>query len=61
MANDVLDRPLLSVRSVAAKLAVSDKTIWRLIRAGKLPAVRVGGQLRVDPGELEAWLREGRQ
>jgi excisionase family DNA binding protein len=56
MTSNVLDRPLLGVRSVAAKLAVSEKTVRRLIEAGQLPALRVGGQIRIDPGELEHWL-----
>ena len=61
MTNAVFDRPLLSVRDVAARLAVSELTVRRLIEAGSLPAVRVGRQLRIDPDELEAFLREGKR
>ena len=53
-------RPLLTVREAAERLAVSEKTIRRRIAEGAIPAVRVGtakGQaLRIDPAELEAWL-----
>jgi excisionase family DNA binding protein len=52
----VLARPLLSVRAVASKLSVSEKTVRRLIESGQLPAVRVGGQVRIDPAELEAFV-----
>jgi excisionase family DNA binding protein len=50
------DRPLLNVREAAARLRVSEKTVRRLIGARILPALRIGGSIRVDPGELQAWL-----
>jgi excisionase family DNA binding protein len=56
MTNAVLTRPLLSVRSAAARLSVSEKTVRRLIDGG-LPALRVGGQVRIDAVELECWIR----
>lgn len=31
------DRPLLTVRDVAAKLRVSRATVWRMVAAGRLP------------------------
>jgi excisionase family DNA binding protein len=48
---------LLSPREVAAELAISLPTVYRLISNGELPALRVGGQLRFDPAELRSSLR----
>jgi excisionase family DNA binding protein len=48
---------LLSVAEVAARLRVSRVTAYRLIWRGALPALRVGGQIRIDVRELEDWLR----
>jgi excisionase family DNA binding protein len=48
--------PLLTVREVADRLRLSEKTVRRLIGRAEIPALRVGGQLRVDESELEAWL-----
>jgi excisionase family DNA binding protein len=56
MTNAVLDRPLLSVRAVATRLGVSEKTVRRLVGRGELPALHVGAQLRFSPVELECWL-----
>lgn len=56
MTTTVPERPLLSIRDVAARLSVSEKTVRRLIASGELPALKVGGRLRVDDGELRAWL-----
>jgi excisionase family DNA binding protein len=49
-------RHLLTVRETAERLRVSEKTVRRLICAEILPALRIGGSIRVDPDELQAWL-----
>lgn len=50
---------LVRVEEVAAKLGVSRARCYELIRKGLLPAVRLGRQLRVDPTQLDEWLRGG--
>jgi excisionase family DNA binding protein len=52
----VVPERLLTIREVARRLAVSEKTIRRLVEAGRLPALRVGHGLRFDPDELQSWL-----
>ncbi len=49
---------LLTAAEVADQLRVSTMTIYRLIRSGELPAVRVGRHYRVRSNDLEAWLSE---
>jgi len=56
MSTEVLERPLLTVRETAQRLHVSEKTVRRLIAAELVPALRVGGSIRVDEQELEDWL-----
>ena len=53
-------RPLLSPREAAASLNVSRETVYRLIRTGQLPSLRVGGQLRIPRRVLAACLAETR-
>ena len=43
---------LLSVRDAADYYHVSQQTVRRLIKAGKLKTYRVGRQLRIDMDEL---------
>ena len=50
--------PLMTVSEVAALLRVGRSTVYALATAGKLPALKVGGVLRFDPGEIRAWLNE---
>jgi excisionase family DNA binding protein len=47
---------LLTAAEVADQLRVSTMTIYRLIRRGELPAVRVGRNYRVRRSDLEAYL-----
>jgi excisionase family DNA binding protein len=59
--SSVAPAPLLSVPDVAAALAVSVPTVRRLISRGELGAVRIGGQVRVTPGELERLVTAGQR
>ena len=47
---------LLLVREASAFLRVSNMTLYRLIKAGELPAVRVGKNYRLRPADLESFL-----
>lgn len=49
----------LTVREVAELMRVSTMTVYRLIRAGELPATRVGRSVRLREAEVEAYLRRG--
>ena len=46
----------LKIREVAQLLNVSDKTVYRWIKAGTLPAYRIQDQYRVDRTELLEWV-----
>lgn len=47
---------LLTTDEVLAFLKVKSCTVYRLIKTGDLPAIRVGRRWRVRRGDLEAWL-----
>lgn len=49
---------LLTAAEVAEDLRVSTMTVYRLIRRGDLPAVRVGRNYRVRVADLETYLSE---
>lgn len=49
---------LLTVAEVAEMLRVSTMTVYRLIRTGELPAVRVGRNYRVRRAELDSYLEQ---
>lgn len=49
---------LLTVAEVADLLRVSAMTVYRLIRSGELPAVRVGRNYRVRRRDLDSYLEQ---
>ncbi|HSU71694.1 MAG TPA: helix-turn-helix domain-containing protein [Micrococcaceae bacterium] len=53
----IWDDTLLSVSDIAEHLKVSKMTVYRLIRSGKLDAVRIGHSFRVTLTAVEAYVR----
>ena len=54
------DETFLTTEDVLAYLRVNLRTVYRLIKAGKIPAVRVGRQWRFRKSDLDAWLESQR-
>lgn len=55
------DRPMLLRPKDAAKmLALSERTLFALTRAGLLPCVRVGKSVRYDPADLAEWVQKAK-
>jgi excisionase family DNA binding protein len=53
----VTEQPvLLTVREVADSMRISTMTVYRLIRAGSLPAIRVGKHFRIRARDLDYFL-----
>jgi excisionase family DNA binding protein len=49
---------IMTVPEVASYLRVSDAKVYRLIREGRLPVVRIGKAWRFRKDLLDAWLCE---
>ena len=48
---------LLTTRELEEKLQLDRVTIYRMVKDGELPAMRVGGQWRFSSDAIDAWLR----
>ena len=55
-----MDDAFLTTEEVLDYLQVNLRTVYRLIKAGKIPAVRVGRQWRFRRRDLDAWLEAQR-
>ena len=55
-----MDDTFLTTEEVLGYLQVNLRTVYRLIKAGKIPAVRVGRQWRFRKGDIDAWLNSQR-
>ena len=48
-------------RSLAAYLAVSDRTVRNWIRRGELPSYKLGASRRIDPADVKTFLEQRRE
>lgn len=50
-------RRALTIRDLAELLGVSPTTIYDQARDGRLPAIRIGSAIRIDPKAAAEWVR----
>lgn len=58
MATTAGESEILTLKEVAGYLKVTERTIYRLAGAKKIPAFKVGGTWRFSRGDIEAWIRQ---
>lgn len=56
MAQSFATARFLTVQEVADLMRVSTMTVYRIIKSGELPAVRVGRSFRVRDVDVDAYL-----
>jgi excisionase family DNA binding protein len=49
---------ILMIKEVAEYLKVTERTIYRLAAAKKIPAFKVGGSWRFSRADIEAWIKQ---
>lgn len=66
---DILDAPhtmptntgeeaILTIKQVAEYLKVTERTIYRLAAAKKIPAFKVGGTWRFSRADIDGWIKQ---
>ena len=58
MSDRQFGEPLLTVGEVASIMRVSNMTVYRLIKAGQLSAIRVGKNYRIRRSDVDRYLDE---
>ena len=46
------------IKDVAEYLKITERTVYRLTAAKKIPAFKVGGSWRFSRGDIDAWIKE---
>jgi excisionase family DNA binding protein len=49
---------LLTIQDIAELLQLSTVKIYRMIRAGSLPSIKIDGARRFKPSEVRAWIEQ---
>ena len=52
------DSAILTIREVAEYLKVTERTIYRLAGAKKIPAFKVGGTWRFSRADIDNWIKQ---
>jgi excisionase family DNA binding protein len=55
------ERALLTIDRVAIRLGTTTARVYELARENIIPVVRLGRQLRIDPDELDKFIKNGGQ
>lgn len=58
MTTSVDEGEILTLKQVADLLKVTERTIYRLAAARKIPAFKVGGMWRFSRAELGGWIQQ---
>jgi excisionase family DNA binding protein len=48
---------IMTIKELAAYLKVTEKSLYRLLSNGKLPAFKVGGAWRFRREEIDKWIK----
>ena len=57
MPDKPVDAEILTIREVSEYLKVTERTIYRLAAAKKIPGFKVGGAWRFSHAEIDQWMR----
>ena len=57
MASEVMGAEILTLKEVAGYLKVTERTIYKLAGAKKIPAFKVGGTWRFSRADIDDWIR----
>ncbi|WP_013629625.1 helix-turn-helix domain-containing protein [Rubinisphaera brasiliensis] len=58
---NALQGQMLTYKDAASYLALSERTVWRLVKSGELKAAKVGGAVRIDPADLRDYVERSKQ
>ena len=58
MTNQTFKADILMIKDVADYLKVTERTIYRLAAAKKIPAFKVGGSWRFSRADIDIWIKQ---
>jgi len=58
MSRSTSEGEILTIKQVADYLKVTERTIYRLAAAKKIPAFKVGGTWRFSRADIDRWIKQ---
>jgi excisionase family DNA binding protein len=59
MESEVIVMNLFTVKEVAKMLRLTEKTVYKMIKTGAIPSVKIGGALRITQEAVDQILERG--
>jgi len=59
MESEVIVMNLFTVKEVAKMLRLTEKTVYKMIKTGAIPSVKIGGALRITQEAVDRILERG--
>ena len=56
-----LVEPLFTYQQAGDLLGVTERTVWSLVNRGRLPSIRFGRNVRIDPADLRAFIDQSKR
>ena len=54
----MVEKEIMTVKQIAQYLQMDEHTIYRLARAGQIPAIKIAGQWRFKKEVIDKWINE---
>ncbi len=54
--NETTPKLLLRPHEAAEALSISERKLWEMTKAGEIPAIRIGRNVRYDVNALREWI-----
>ena len=58
MSTRTRESEILTIKQVAEYLKVTERTIYKLAAAKKIPAFKVGGMWRFSLADIDSWIKQ---
>ncbi|SFB02450.1 transcriptional regulator, AlpA family [Collimonas sp. OK607] len=58
MSTSTSEGQILTIKQVADYLKVTERTIYRLAAAKRIPAFKVGGTWRFSRADIDSWIKQ---
>ena len=55
-----MEKEILTIDEAAAYLQIGKRSLYKLVKAGKVPGKKVLNKWRFERESLKAWVREGK-
>ena len=54
----MVEKEIMTVKQIAQYLQMDEHTVYRLVRSGQIPAIKIAGQWRFKRDVIDDWIKK---